>query len=150
CVEPRDGRLHVFMPPLGSAEDYLELISAVEETATELRLPVMLEGSAPPHDYRLNHVKVTPDPAVIEGNLHPAHSWDELVANTNTIYDEARLARLGTEKFMIDGRHVGTGGGNHIVIGGPTPSDSPFLRRPDLLRSLLGYWQNHPSLSFLF
>jgi uncharacterized protein (DUF2126 family) len=150
CVEPRDGRLFVFMPPMSTTENYLELINAVEQTAAALQLPVVIEGSPPPHDYRLNNIKVTPDPGVIEVNLHPAANWDELVNNTTALYAEARAARLGTEKFMIDGRHVGTGGGNHIVIGGATPSDSPILRRPDLLRSLLCYWQNHPSLSFLF
>ena len=150
CIEPREGRLHVFMPPVSKTEDYLSLISAIEETATELKLPVVIEGSPPPSDARLSHIKVTPDPGVIEVNLHPAHSWDELVNNTTVLYDEARQSRLGTEKFMIDGRHVGTGGGNHIVIGGQTPADSPLLRRPDLLKSLVCYWQNHPSLSFLF
>ncbi len=150
CIEPREGRLHVFMPPVSKTEDYLSLISAIEETATELKLPVVIEGSPPPSDARLSHIKVTPDPGVIEVNLHPAHSWDELVTNTTVLYDEARQSRLGTEKFMIDGRHVGTGGGNHIVIGGETPGDSPLLRRPDLLKSLVCYWQNHPSLSFLF
>jgi uncharacterized protein (DUF2126 family)/transglutaminase-like putative cysteine protease len=150
CVEPRNGRLHIFMPPVRTAEDYLDLIAAIEGTAAELKLPVVIEGASPPHDPRLNHIKVTPDPGVIEVNLHPAHDWDELVKNTTALYEEARQSRLGTEKFMIDGRHVGTGGGNHVVIGGPTPVDSPILRRPDLLRSLLRYWQNHPSLSFLF
>ncbi len=150
CVEPREGRLHVFMPPVSSTEDYLELIGAIEETATELTLPIVIEGSPPPHDYRLNHIKVTPDPGVIEVNLHPAQNWSELVHNTTTLYEGARQSRLGAEKFMMDGRHVGTGGGNHVVIGGPTPADSPILRRPDLLKSLLCYWQNHPSLSFLF
>jgi uncharacterized protein (DUF2126 family)/transglutaminase-like putative cysteine protease len=150
CVEPRDGRLHVFMPPQQFLEDYIELVHAIEATAEELGLPVRIEGYTPPHDPRINHFSVTPDPGVIEVNIHPAHSWEELAANTNTIYEEARLARLGTEKFQLDGRHTGTGGGNHVLIGGPTAADSPVLRRPDLLRSLLGFWNNHPSLSYLF
>jgi uncharacterized protein (DUF2126 family)/transglutaminase-like putative cysteine protease len=150
CVEPRGGRLNVFMPPVQETEDYLDLIAAIEHTAAVLKMPVVIEGERPPDDPRLNSFSVTPDPGVIEVNLHPAEDWTRLVAQTNTLYDEARHTRLGTEKFMLDGRHTGTGGGNHIVLGGPTPSESPLLRRPDLLRSLVGYWHNHPSLSFLF
>jgi uncharacterized protein (DUF2126 family) len=150
CVEPRCGRLHVFMPPMPTTEDYLDLVAAIEDTAAELSLPVIIEGEPPMSDPRLKHIKVTPDPGVIEVNLHPAHNWNELVRHTLVLYEEARQSRLGTEKFMLDGRHTGTGGGNHIVIGGPTPADSPILRRPDLLRSLLGYWHNHPALSYLF
>ncbi len=150
CVEAREGRLHVFLPPLRRVEEYLELVACVEQTAAELSLPVVIEGYLPPRDERLNHFRIAPDPGVIEVNVHPAHSWDELVANTTGVYEDARHSRLGADKFMVDGKHAGTGGGNHVVLGGSTPADSPFLRRPDLLRSLLAYWNNHPSLSYLF
>jgi uncharacterized protein (DUF2126 family)/transglutaminase-like putative cysteine protease len=150
CVEPRNGRLHVFMPPAETTQDYLDLIAGIETAVTEMGVPVIIEGETPPRDPRLNKLAVTPDPGVIEVNMHPSKSWDELVSRTNILYEEARQTRLGTEKFMLDGRHTGTGGGNHIIIGGEAPADSPVLRRPDLLRSLLSYWQNHPSLSWLF
>jgi uncharacterized protein (DUF2126 family)/transglutaminase-like putative cysteine protease len=149
-IEPRDGHLQVFMPPVIDAEDYAALIAAVEDTAAETGLKVHIEGYTPPFDARLNVIKVTPDPGVIEVNIHPATNWDEAVDITTAIYEEAHLTRLGTEKFMLDGRHSGTGGGNHIVLGGMTPPDSPFLRRPDLLASLITFWQNHPALSYLF
>ena len=150
CVEPRNGVLHIFMPPVQTTEDYVDLITAIEDTAAALQTPVVLEGYPPPFDWRLNNIKVTPDPGVIEVNVQPAHSWDELVSNTTNLYEDARQSRLCAEKFMLDGRHTGTGGGNHFVLGGATPSESPFLRRPDLLRSMLCYWLNHPSLSYMF
>jgi uncharacterized protein (DUF2126 family) len=150
AVEVRDGRLNVFLPPVASAEDFVDLLTAIEDTAAMLSMPVQIEGYPPPPDSRLKKIQVTPDPGVIEVNIHPANSWDQLVHNTETLYDEARLCRLGTEKFMLDGRHTGTGGGNHLVLGGATPADSPFLRRPDLLRSLVTYWLNHPGLSYIF
>lgn len=146
----KSGVLYVFMPPLAHLEDYLELLAAIEATCVEQGVKVVLEGYPPPRDARLKLLQVTPDPGVIEVNIHPAHDWTELVDHTEFLYDAAHRTRLSTEKFMLDGRHTGTGGGNHFVLGGATPADSPFLRRPDLLGSLLTYWHNHPSLSYLF
>ncbi len=150
CVEPRNGRLHIFMPPLTLLEHYLDLIAAIEATSEKLAMPVVIEGYEPPRDYRIERLMVTPDPGVIEVNIHPSKSWQELVDKTTILYEQAFQVRLGTEKFMLDGRHTGTGGGNHITMGAETPTDSPLLRRPDLLRSLVTYWQHHPGLSYLF
>ncbi|MET7402024.1 transglutaminase family protein [Dactylosporangium sp. NPDC005572] len=150
AVELRGGLVHVFLPPLTHLEHAVEVLAAVEAAARETGTPVVLEGYPLPGDHRLRAVSVTPDPGVLEVNLPPAASWDELVTLTHQLYSEARLARLGTEKFDLDGTHTGTGGGNHVTLGGATPADSPLLRRADLLRSMLAFWQHHPSLSYVF
>ena len=150
CVELRGGRLRVFMPPVAEVERYLELIAGIEQCALALGVSVVLEGYLPPRDPRVKMLQITPDPGVVEVNIHPASSWKELVDHTEFLYQTAHETRLSTEKFMVDGRHMGTGGGNHFVLGGATPADSPFLRNPLLLTSLIAYWHNHPSLSYLF
>jgi uncharacterized protein (DUF2126 family)/transglutaminase-like putative cysteine protease len=150
CIEPRNGTLYVFLPPLDYIEHYLELISAIEASAKDLSMPVKIEGYTPPRDNRIEQLMVSPDPGVIEVNIHPAGNWEELVKNYQILYEEAFHSRLGTEKFMLDGRHTGSGGGNHITLGGSIPENSPILRQTDVLRSIITYWQHHPGLSYLF
>ena len=150
CLELREGKIYLFMPPLNYLEHYMDLLASIEAAVEKLNLKVVIEGYEPPFDKRTTKLAVTPDPGVIEVNIHPAKSWQELLHNYDILFEQARLSRLGTEKFMLDGKHTGTGGGNHITIGGVTPADSPILRRPDMLRSMITYWQQHPSLSYLF
>jgi uncharacterized protein (DUF2126 family) len=150
CVQERDGHVCVFLPPLEETDDALALVGVVERCASALRLPVVVEGYGPPGDDRTGRFDVTPDPGVIEVNIHPSASWAELDERTTTLFDAAERVGLSAEKFALDGLHTGTGGGNHITLGGRTAADSPFLRRPDLLRSLITFWQHHPALSYLF
>ena len=150
CLSVREGHLYVFLPPLTRLGHFVALTGTIESAAGKLGITLRLEGYEPPPDPRLRVLKVTPDPGVIEVNVHPSASWQELADTTVALYEDARQTRLGTEKFMLDGRHTGTGGGNHVTLGGRTAADSPLLRRPDLLASLITYWQNHPALSYLF
>ena len=149
-VEVRDGKLYIFLPPLNHTQAFLDLMVSIEEVAKKLDIKVVLEGYEPAHDVRLDRVKVTPDPGVIEVNMQPSSTWGELNDILGILYNDARESRLGTQKFMLDGKHTGTGGGNHVTIGAMNPSDSPLLRRPELLRSLITFWQHHPGLSYLF
>ena len=150
AIEARDGFVFVFLPPTERLEDFVDLIALIESVAAEQGIALVLEGYGPPPDTRVTQLVVTPDPGVIEVNVHPTSSWDDLSNLTETLYEHARQIRLGTETFDHDGLHGGTGGGNHITLGGTTPADSPMLRRPDLLVSMLTYWQRHPALSYLF
>ena len=149
-AEARDGLLYVFLPPTGALDHFVDLITRIHDAAAKISCPVVIEGYEPPADPRLTSTTITPDPGVIEVNVAPTASFAEQTRQLETLYEQARLARLTTESFDVDGSHGGTGGGNHITLGGITPKDSPLLRRPDLLMSLLTYWQRHPSLSYLF
>ncbi|MDT5231350.1 MAG: hypothetical protein QOJ56_252 [Mycobacterium sp.] len=149
-AEVRDGLLYVFMPPTEALEHFVDLIARLHAAAAKIDCAVVIEGYEPPPDPRLKSTTITPDPGVIEVNIAPTASFADQSRQLETLYAQARLARLSTESFEFDGSHGGTGGGNHITLGGIAPKDSPLLRRPDLLVSLLTYWQRHPSLSYLF
>ncbi|CRZ14698.1 transglutaminase family protein [Mycolicibacterium neworleansense] len=149
-AEIRSGFLHVYLPPTEELDDFVDLVARVESAAAEVGTSVVIEGYGPPPDPRIAAMTITPDPGVIEVNVAPTAGFAEQREQLETLYAEARQARLSTESFDVDGTHGGTGGGNHITLGGITPADSPLLRRPDLLVSLLTYWQRHPALSYLF
>jgi uncharacterized protein (DUF2126 family) len=150
CTEIREEQLFVFLPPIPTLECFLELIVAIEFAAKKLQVAIVIEGYIPPADPRLQKLSITPDPGVLEVNIPPMQHWSELKAQSAMLYESAKQLGLSAEKFMLDGRMTGTGGGNHITLGGNTPSDSPLLRRPDVLRSMITFWQHHPSLSYLF
>jgi uncharacterized protein (DUF2126 family)/transglutaminase-like putative cysteine protease len=150
CVQAVEGRLHVFLPYTPVVADFLDLVAAVEDTCRYLGVPVWLEGYTPPPDPRLRSYGLTPDPGVLEVNLPPTSNWDDLEELNAILHEEAHANRLIAGKFAYDGNHLSTGGGSHIVLGSKTVLDSPVLRRPDLLRSMVTFWQNHPSLSYLF
>jgi len=149
-IEPRAGHLNVFLPPTGSAEAFIDLVAAIESVAEASGQPVRIEGYPPPRDPRFREIKVTPDPGVIEVNIHPSADWADLREKTAALYEDARLCGLDASGFKIDGRPTGSGGGAHVTVGGASAPDSPFLRRPDVLGSLIRFWQNHPSLSYFF
>ena len=149
-VQARDGFVHVFLPPLERLEKFIELVRLIDQAATQTRTAVIVEGYGPPPDPRIKTMLITPDPGVIEVNVHPTSNWPELSELTHTLYAIAREQRLCAETFALDGRHSGTGGGNHLTLGGPEPMRSPLIRRPDLLVSMITYWQHHPALSYLF
>jgi uncharacterized protein (DUF2126 family)/transglutaminase-like putative cysteine protease len=149
-AEVRDALLYVYLPPTDEAEHFIDLVRRVEAAAAKADCPIVLEGYGPGPDPRISSMTVTPDPGVIEVNVAPTAGFAEQRQQLETLYNEARLVRLSTESFDVDGTHGGTGGGNHITLGGITPADSPLLRRPDLLVSMLTYWQRHPALSYLF
>lgn len=150
CLSIKNGNLSVFMPPFETIEPFLDLIASIEHIAEVLDIPVLIEGYQPPFDKRIEKLAIAPDPGVLEVNIHPSSSWKEIVDKYHILFDEAKNVKLGAQKFMIDGRHTGTGGGNHITLGGKNPEDSPLLRRPDLLKSMISFWVNHPALSYLF
>jgi uncharacterized protein (DUF2126 family) len=149
-VEARDGAVHVFLPPLLTAEDFFALVAEVDAAREETAVPVVLEGYAPPAGPNLYRLSVTPDPGVLEVNLPPVESLRAHATLFETVFEAALHAGLHSEKHLLDGRQAGSGGGNHITLGGKTPLESPFLQCPDLLASLLTFLQHHPSLSYMF
>ncbi len=150
CVEERDGAVRVFFPPLESADDFLALLAIVDETAQTLSMSVALEGYPPVSTPELKKFCVTPDPGVLEVALPPVTTVRQHAELVDAVFDVALHAGLHSEKYLLDGRMAGSGGGNHVTFGGPEPLQSPFLQRPDLLASLLTFLQHHPSLSYMF
>lgn len=154
CTETRlhhgSTRLFVFLPPTQTVDIFLDLIAIVDAAANELGLEVTLEGYGPPKNRKLLSLAVTPDPGVLEVNMPVTDTVGDYLETLDTIYDAALHSGLHSEKYQIDGRQAGSGGGHHLTFGGPTPLSSPFLQRPELLGRVLTFIQHHPSLSYMF
>jgi uncharacterized protein (DUF2126 family)/transglutaminase-like putative cysteine protease len=150
CVERREGTLFAFLPPSATAEEFLALVEAVDQARRATGVEVQLEGYPPPSSPLLSRLAVTPDPGVLEVNLPPRTSGRAHAALLDTVFEAGLHAGLHSEKWLLDGRLAGSGGGHHVTVGGPVPLESPLVRRPDLLASLITFTQHHPSLSFLF
>jgi len=150
CVEPRADGLFLFLPPVSNADRFLALVGAADAVRRQLGLDVHLEGYPPPSSPSLRRLQVTPDPGVLEVNLPPQATGREHAAALQQVFDAALEAGLHSERYLLDGRLAGSGGGHHVTVGGPSPLESPVVRRPDLLASLITFVQHHPSLSFLF
>ena len=150
CVEPREDALWVFLPPLPSFARFCRLVEAIDAVRDEIGIDAALEGYPPPPSPDAFRFSVTPDPGVLEVNIPPSSSTIEYARRIEQVFAAALRSGLHSEKYLLDGRMAGSGGGHHITLGGPTPPESPFLRRPDLLASLLTFLQHHPSLSYLF
>ena len=150
CVQVRDAALHVFLPPVTHLEHYLELIAAIEAAAESLQVTVRLEGHEPPADHRLRRFTLDPDAGVLRLQLPETASWSEQVALLELAYEEAARLGLAAQRLLADGTRQPPGGGSAVILAGTTAADSPFLQRPHLLRSLIVYWQRHPSLSYFF
>jgi len=150
-VELRDSELIVFLPPLPSFACFAELVRAIETLAHKLNLPPLrLEGYTPPRDDELESMALTSDPGVLEVNLPPADNWPDFERFIRGLYKSAESIGMRALKYQISGRQVSTGGGAHIVLGGPDLDHNPFIERPNLLSSFLRFLQQHPSLSYAF
>ncbi len=149
-IEPRDGTLQVFLPPVKDFADWLSLVAAIDAARVETGVDVRLAGYPPPSSLHLLRFAVTPDPGVLEVNVPPTATGRDHAALLDAVFECALRAGLEAEKYLLDGRMAGPGGGHHITVGGPTPLSSPFLMRPSILASLITFVQHHPSLSYLF
>ncbi len=149
-VEIREGCVAIFVPPLLTAA-YLELLGLIERILTKLKLQdCILSGYAPPADQALPTIGFASDPGVLEINLAPCATWSDYDRQLKQLYAAAHDVGLTARKLQFNGRETGTGGGAHIVFGGPEGLLSPFFAFPRLLPSLIRYLQHHPALSFAF
>lgn len=149
-VELREGSITVFIPPL-TLVAYLDLIPRIESVLAALKLTgCVLGGYAPPTDASLPTIGFASDPGVIEVNLAVCATWRDYDRQLAQLYAAAAKTGLCARKLHFNGRETGTGGGAHLVFGGPVGLTSPFFAFPALLPSVIRYFQHHPGLSYAF
>ena len=150
-LEWRGDRLGLFLPPLLQPA-FVALLEALADGARRAGLgAINLQGSVPPDDAELwIRVGLAADPGVLEVNLPAAGSWAEYDRWMRAAARAAAAAGLRPWRQGPDGRREETGGGNHLLWGGPRLDEHPFFTRPGWLASILRYWQRHPALSYCF
>jgi uncharacterized protein (DUF2126 family) len=150
-LERRGERLSIFLPPV-IQDVFLQLLS---HTAAALQVAGIAtaewQGAIPADEAgRWSTIGLSADPGVLEVNLPACHTWHEYDRWLRVVTDAAAACGLRPWRHPIPGFPEESGGGNHLLWGGPTPADNPFFSRPGWVASILRYWQRHPSLSYTF
>ncbi len=151
AVEILDGKLHIFLPPLLQAP-FLALLEAVAATLRDLSLGDAILGGYVPSDETKswNRMAVASDPGVLEVNLPPCANWREYAEWLDILERATTSVGLRSFKQLTPEDQIGSGGGNHLLFGGPTLDENPLFTHPAWVTSILRYWQHHPSLAYLF
>jgi uncharacterized protein (DUF2126 family)/transglutaminase-like putative cysteine protease len=146
-LEPQTDHLDVFLPPLLTAplEHLVRLILELAGEECAIRWQGYIPVDLPPTWERIGF---TADPGVLEVNLPPCTTWAEYRAWLEKL--DSIAVEIGLRSYREGAQPVGTGGGSHLLFGGPAIEQTPFFDRPWWLASISRYWQRHPALSYLF
>jgi uncharacterized protein (DUF2126 family) len=150
-LETKTDGLHIFFPPL-LQKPFLALLGHLTKNLHAAGVArFVFEGYIPPDETATwSKVSLAADPGVLEINLPPCHTWGEYDWWMKTLEKAANDVGMRSFKQFSPEETLGTGGGNHLLFGGPTLEKNPLFKHPRWVTSILRYWQHHPSLAYLF